>query len=159
MYPKDIVQVVLVHRNGRREQCGEQGIKPNRSWHRKKILMEGSGQSYKVKPKVHLRSENQASEGHPDLLMCSMYGFYPPVIDVYWLRDGNKVTGDVFTEEMMETGGIFGAILSNNEIVLNFTLAPSTSWSFACIALQDFIATTICGNVGVSAPQGYVSSP
>ena len=45
---------------------------------------------FAVKPVVQLRSEKQASGGHPAMLMCSAYDFYPPVIDVYWLRDSKR---------------------------------------------------------------------
>ncbi|KAL7884012.1 hypothetical protein AOLI_G00067820 [Acnodon oligacanthus] len=55
-----------------------------------------------VKPKVKLRSAPKAS-GRPAMLMCSAYNFYPPFIDVYWLRDGEKVTtGTVSTGEMAD---------------------------------------------------------
>ncbi|XP_036434116.1 rano class II histocompatibility antigen, A beta chain-like isoform X2 [Colossoma macropomum] len=56
-----------------------------------------------VLPKIHLRSEQEAVAGHPAMLMCSAYNFYPPAIDVYWLRDGKKVTTEsVFIEEMAD---------------------------------------------------------
>ncbi|KAI4895707.1 hypothetical protein NFI96_019618, partial [Prochilodus magdalenae] len=56
-----------------------------------------------VQPKIRLRSEQEARGDHPAILLCSAYDFYPPAIEVYWLRDGEKVTTDVvYTEEMAD---------------------------------------------------------
>ncbi|KAL7884018.1 hypothetical protein AOLI_G00067880 [Acnodon oligacanthus] len=78
-----------------------------------------------VKPKVRLTSEKQASEGHPALLMCSAYGFYPPVIDIYWLRDGKKVTSDVVSTEEMANGNWYYQIHSH----LEYTPTPGETIS------------------------------
>ncbi|KAL6456324.1 hypothetical protein MHYP_G00348670 [Metynnis hypsauchen] len=80
-----------------------------------------------VKPKIRLRSEKQASGGHPAMLMCSAYGFYPPVIDVYWLRDGQKVTGDVTSTEEMADGNWYYQIHSH----LEYT--PSSGEKISCV--------------------------
>ena len=56
-----------------------------------------------MQPKIWLRSEQEARGDHPAMLLCSAYDFYPPAIEVYWLRDGEKVTTDVvYTEEMAD---------------------------------------------------------
>ncbi|KAL6456311.1 hypothetical protein MHYP_G00348540 [Metynnis hypsauchen] len=68
-----------------------------------------------VKPKIQLRSEQQASGGHPAMLMCSAYNFYPPFIDVYWLRDGQKVTTDTISTEEMADGDWYYQIHSHLE--------------------------------------------
>ncbi|XP_036416766.1 DLA class II histocompatibility antigen, DR-1 beta chain-like isoform X2 [Colossoma macropomum] len=73
-----------------------------------------------VKPKVRLTSEKQASEGRPALLMCSAYGFYPPIIDVYWLRDGKKVTSDVVSTEEMANGNWYYQVHSHLEYTPTF---------------------------------------
>ncbi|KAL7884015.1 hypothetical protein AOLI_G00067850 [Acnodon oligacanthus] len=78
-----------------------------------------------VKPKIRLRKEKQASEGHPALLMCSAYGFYPPVIDIYWLRDGKKVTSDVVSTEEMANGNWYYQIHSH----LEYTPTPGETIS------------------------------
>ncbi|KAL6456327.1 hypothetical protein MHYP_G00348700 [Metynnis hypsauchen] len=80
-----------------------------------------------VKPKVRLTSEKQASEGHPALLMCSAYGFYPPAIDVYWLKDGQKVTSDVVSSEEMANGNWYYQIHSH----LEYT--PTSGEKISCV--------------------------
>ncbi|KAL7824938.1 hypothetical protein SRHO_G00342950 [Serrasalmus rhombeus] len=68
-----------------------------------------------VKPRIKLVAEQQASGGHPAMLMCSAYNFYPPVIDVYWLRNGEKVTSDVTATEEMADGDWYYQIHSHLE--------------------------------------------
>ncbi|KAL6456322.1 hypothetical protein MHYP_G00348650 [Metynnis hypsauchen] len=80
-----------------------------------------------VMPEIRLRSEKQASEGHPALLMCSAYGFYPPVIDIYWLRDGQKVTSGVITSEVMANGNWYYQIHSH----LEYT--PTSGEKISCV--------------------------
>uniref|UniRef100_A0A3B4EK65 Ig-like domain-containing protein n=1 Tax=Pygocentrus nattereri TaxID=42514 RepID=A0A3B4EK65_PYGNA len=80
-----------------------------------------------VQPKIRLRSEKQASQGHPALLMCSAYGFYPPVIDIYWLRDGEKVTSGVITSEPMANGNWYYQIHS----YLEYT--PASGEKISCV--------------------------
>ncbi|KAI4895705.1 hypothetical protein NFI96_019616, partial [Prochilodus magdalenae] len=56
-----------------------------------------------VQPKIRLRSEQEARGDHPAILLCSAYGFYPAAIEVYWLRDGIRVSTEVvYTEEMAD---------------------------------------------------------
>uniref|UniRef100_A0A3B4CI57 Ig-like domain-containing protein n=1 Tax=Pygocentrus nattereri TaxID=42514 RepID=A0A3B4CI57_PYGNA len=80
-----------------------------------------------VKPKIRLTSEKQASQGHPALLMCSAYGFYPPAIDMYWLRDGEKVTSDVVSTEEMADGNWYYQIHSH----LEYT--PTSGEKISCV--------------------------
>ncbi|KAL6456329.1 hypothetical protein MHYP_G00348720 [Metynnis hypsauchen] len=80
-----------------------------------------------VKPKVRITSEKQASEGHPALLMCSSYGFYPPAIDVYWLKDGQKVTSDVVFSDEMANGNWYYQIHSH----LEYT--PTSGEKISCV--------------------------
>ncbi|XP_036416765.1 H-2 class II histocompatibility antigen, E-Q beta chain-like isoform X1 [Colossoma macropomum] len=84
-----------------------------------------------VKPKIRLTSEKHAGEGRPALLMCSAYGFYPPVIDVYWLRDGKKVTGDVVSTEEMANGNWYYQIHSH----LEYT--PTSGEKISCVVEHD----------------------
>ncbi|KAL7884009.1 hypothetical protein AOLI_G00067790 [Acnodon oligacanthus] len=80
-----------------------------------------------VKPKVKLVAEKQASGGHPAMLMCSTYNFYPQAIDVYWLRDGKKVTGDVTFIEVMADGDWYYQIHSH----LEYT--PTSGEKISCV--------------------------
>ncbi|KAL7884019.1 hypothetical protein AOLI_G00067890 [Acnodon oligacanthus] len=80
-----------------------------------------------AKPKVRLRSENQASEGHPTLLMCSAYDFYPPAINVYWLRDGKKVTSIVISTEPVANGNWYHQVHS----LLEYT--PTSGENISCV--------------------------
>uniref|UniRef100_A0A3B1KGS6 Ig-like domain-containing protein n=1 Tax=Astyanax mexicanus TaxID=7994 RepID=A0A3B1KGS6_ASTMX len=57
-----------------------------------------------VLPQIRLRLDKQGRDDHLARLICSAYDFYPPAIDVYWLKDGKKVTGDVTATEEMADG-------------------------------------------------------
>ncbi|KAL6456314.1 hypothetical protein MHYP_G00348570 [Metynnis hypsauchen] len=80
-----------------------------------------------VKPRIKLVAEKQASGGHTAMLTCSAYDFYPPVIDVYWLRDGQKVTSDVTATEEMADGDWYYQIHSH----LEYT--PSSGEKISCV--------------------------
>ncbi|XP_036419240.1 H-2 class II histocompatibility antigen, E-S beta chain-like [Colossoma macropomum] len=80
-----------------------------------------------VKPRVKLMAEKQGIGGHPAMLMCSAYGFYPPAIDVYWLRDGKKVTGDVTSTGEMADGNWYYQIHSH----LEYT--PASGEKISCV--------------------------
>ncbi|XP_036416760.1 beta-2-microglobulin-like [Colossoma macropomum] len=80
-----------------------------------------------VKPMIRLRSEKQASEGRPAILMCSAYNFYPPAIDVYWLRDGKKVTSDVVSTEEMADGDWYHQVHSHLEYM------PTSGEKISCV--------------------------
>ncbi|XP_072538648.1 H-2 class II histocompatibility antigen, I-E beta chain-like [Salminus brasiliensis] len=80
-----------------------------------------------VEPKIRLRSEKQASGDHPAMLMCSAYDFYPPAIDVYWLRNGQKVTGDVTSTGEMADGDWYYQIHSH----LEYT--PKSGEKISCV--------------------------
>ncbi|XP_072538656.1 H-2 class II histocompatibility antigen, I-E beta chain-like [Salminus brasiliensis] len=80
-----------------------------------------------VKPTIELQSEQQASGDHPAMLMCSAYDFYPPAIDVYWLRNGQKVTTDVISTEEMADGDWYYQIHSH----LEYT--PKSGEKISCV--------------------------
>ncbi|XP_036417889.1 H-2 class II histocompatibility antigen, I-E beta chain-like isoform X2 [Colossoma macropomum] len=84
-----------------------------------------------VKPKIRLRLEKHASSSHPAMLMCSAYGYYPPAIYVYWLRDGKKVTGDVVSTEEMRDGNWYYQIHSH----LEYT--PTSGEKISCVVEHD----------------------
>ncbi|XP_072538655.1 H-2 class II histocompatibility antigen, I-E beta chain-like [Salminus brasiliensis] len=80
-----------------------------------------------VEPTIKLQSEQQASGDHPAMLMCSAYDFYPPAIDVYWLRDGQKVTTDVISTEEMADGDWYYQMHSH----LEYT--PKSGEKISCV--------------------------
>uniref|UniRef100_A0A3Q0SNX5 Ig-like domain-containing protein n=1 Tax=Amphilophus citrinellus TaxID=61819 RepID=A0A3Q0SNX5_AMPCI len=57
-----------------------------------------------AQPYVRLRSMTPLSSHHPAMLVCSVYDFYPSVIKVSWLRDGQEVSSDVTSTEEMADG-------------------------------------------------------
>ncbi|KAI4880977.1 hypothetical protein NFI96_013658 [Prochilodus magdalenae] len=59
--------------------------------------------------------------------MCSAYGFYPRAIEVYWLRDGVKVTSDVISTEDMADGDWYYQIHS----YLEYT--PKSGERISCV--------------------------
>ncbi|XP_066500550.1 H-2 class II histocompatibility antigen, I-E beta chain-like isoform X3 [Hoplias malabaricus] len=77
----------------------EFGVKQAKYWNSLPYLQE-----MRVRPRVELMSEQQPSGAHMSMLMCSAYDFYPPAIDMYWQRDGKKVTTDVTTTEELADG-------------------------------------------------------
>ncbi|KAK1876024.1 H-2 class II histocompatibility antigen I-A beta chain [Dissostichus eleginoides] len=54
---------------------------------------------FSVKPYVRLHSTVSPSGSHPAMLVCSVYEFYPKLIKVSWIRNGQEVTSDVTSSE------------------------------------------------------------
>ncbi|XP_067097331.1 rano class II histocompatibility antigen, A beta chain-like [Osmerus mordax] len=52
-----------------------------------------------AEPDVQLWSVKPFSSGHPNMLVCSAYDFYPKQIKVTWLKDGQHWTSDVTSTE------------------------------------------------------------
>ncbi|XP_058504335.1 H-2 class II histocompatibility antigen, E-S beta chain-like [Solea solea] len=57
-----------------------------------------------VEPSVRLQSVEAVDSRHPVMLACSVYNFYPKVIKVTWLKDGQTVTSDVTTTDELPNG-------------------------------------------------------
>uniref|UniRef100_A0A3P8RC47 Ig-like domain-containing protein n=1 Tax=Astatotilapia calliptera TaxID=8154 RepID=A0A3P8RC47_ASTCA len=57
-----------------------------------------------VQPSVRIKSKTPLSGHHPAMLVCSVYDFFPSEIKVSWLRDGQEVTSDVTSTEVMPNG-------------------------------------------------------
>ncbi|XP_063357001.1 H-2 class II histocompatibility antigen, E-S beta chain-like [Pelmatolapia mariae] len=57
-----------------------------------------------VQPSVRIKSKTSLSGQHPAMLVCSVYDFFPSEIKVSWLRDGQEVSSDVTSTEVMPNG-------------------------------------------------------
>ncbi|KAM4714228.1 H-2 class II histocompatibility antigen, E-S beta chain-like isoform 2-T2 [Anableps anableps] len=68
-----------------------------------------------VEPTVRLYSRTPPAGGHPAMLVCRVYSFYPKTIEVRWLRDGQEVTSDVTTTDEMEDGDWYYQVHSTLE--------------------------------------------
>ncbi|XP_038672255.1 SLA class II histocompatibility antigen, DQ haplotype C beta chain-like [Scyliorhinus canicula] len=60
--------------------------------------------SRKVKPTVTIRPKASPHSGHSVLLSCRVTGFYPPEIDVTWLKNGVPVPDGVINTVMLSDG-------------------------------------------------------
>uniref|UniRef100_A0A667YT97 Ig-like domain-containing protein n=1 Tax=Myripristis murdjan TaxID=586833 RepID=A0A667YT97_9TELE len=90
----------------------------------------------KVPPSdVRLRLVTPPGGKHTHMLMCSVYGFYPKLISVKWLRDGKVTTSDVTSTEELADGDWYYQIHS----YLEFT--PRSGEKISCmvehISLSD----------------------
>ncbi|XP_056310580.1 H-2 class II histocompatibility antigen, E-S beta chain [Danio aesculapii] len=79
-----------------------------------------------VKPKVILSLVKKGDSGHPYLLRCSAYDFYPQQIKMYWLRDG-RVVSDVTSSEKMANGDWY--YQSHSELVFS----PKSGERISCV--------------------------
>ncbi|XP_073723820.1 rano class II histocompatibility antigen, A beta chain [Misgurnus anguillicaudatus] len=68
-----------------------------------------------VKPEVTIRSVRQASGKQPAMLICSAYEFYPKLIKMSWLRDGEVIKSDVTSTEELADGDWYYQIHSRLE--------------------------------------------
>lgn len=57
-----------------------------------------------MEPSVRVRSVDATGSKHPGMLVCSVFGFYPKLIQVTWLRNGKEVTSDVTSTEELSNG-------------------------------------------------------
>ncbi|GLD66754.1 rano class II histocompatibility antigen, A beta chain-like isoform X1 [Lates japonicus] len=73
-----------------------------------------------VTPTVKLNSVKQPGGGHPAILVCSAYNFYPKQIQVTWLRNGQEVTSAVSSSDAMPDGDWYYQIHS----YLEYTPTP-----------------------------------
>ncbi|CAM4658244.1 unnamed protein product [Caretta caretta] len=55
-------------------------------------------------PKVKVSPTKLGSQPHPDLLVCSVTGFYPGGIEIKWLKNGQEQTAGVVSTELLQNG-------------------------------------------------------
>ncbi|XP_060786988.1 class II histocompatibility antigen, B-L beta chain-like [Neoarius graeffei] len=80
-----------------RKAAVESFCKPNAQIYYSAVLSKA------VEPRVKVTLVKKSDGTHPARLMCSAYSFYPPKIEVTWLRNGKEIEGDVtYTEEMAD---------------------------------------------------------
>ncbi|KAM6960423.1 LOW QUALITY PROTEIN: H-2 class II histocompatibility antigen, I-E beta chain-like [Tautogolabrus adspersus] len=68
-----------------------------------------------AKPYARLHSDTPPTGGHPAMLICSVYDFYPKMIKVSWHRNGQEVTSDVTSTDEMADGDWYYQIHSHLE--------------------------------------------
>ncbi|MEQ2227544.1 hypothetical protein ILYODFUR_038713 [Ilyodon furcidens] len=68
-----------------------------------------------VEPYVRIHSEAPSSGGHPGMLVCGVYSFYPKTIKVSWLRNGLEITSGVTSTEELPDGDWYYQVHSQLE--------------------------------------------
>ncbi|XP_075773234.1 HLA class II histocompatibility antigen, DR beta 4 chain-like [Pelodiscus sinensis] len=58
----------------------------------------------RVQPKVKVFPSGSGPEPHPHLLVCAVTGFYPGLVEVTWLRNGQEQTTGVVSTELLQNG-------------------------------------------------------
>eukprot|EP00066_Takifugu_rubripes_P009646 XP_003976814.1 PREDICTED: H-2 class II histocompatibility antigen, I-E beta chain-like [Takifugu rubripes] len=71
--------------------------------------------SKSVEPTVRVHSVVPPAGGHPAMLVCSVYDFYPRYIKVSWQRDGEEVSQDVTSTDELADGDWFYQLHSHLE--------------------------------------------
>lgn len=73
-----------------------------------------------IEPSVRVISVDASGSKHPNMLVCSVYNFYPKQIKVGWLRNGQEVTSDVTSTEELPNGNWLYQIHSHLELTHSF---------------------------------------
>ncbi|XP_029282898.1 H-2 class II histocompatibility antigen, I-E beta chain-like [Cottoperca gobio] len=68
-----------------------------------------------AKPYVRLHSEGASGGKHPAMLVCSVFDFYPKLIKVSWIRDGQEVTSDITSTDELADGDWYYQVHSHLE--------------------------------------------
>ncbi|KAF7694854.1 hypothetical protein HF521_006577 [Silurus meridionalis] len=80
-----------------------------------------------VEPQVKVRSVKKSDGSHPAMLICTAYNFYPKFINVTWLRNGQKIKGDVTSTEKMANGDWYYQIHSHLQYM------PESGEEISCV--------------------------
>ncbi|XP_060787116.1 H-2 class II histocompatibility antigen, E-S beta chain-like [Neoarius graeffei] len=80
-----------------------------------------------VEPQVEVTLVKKSDGTHPARLMCSAYSFYPPNIEVTWLRNGKEIEGGVTSTEEMADGDWYYQIHSHLEYM------PESGEEISCV--------------------------
>ncbi|XP_060787127.1 DLA class II histocompatibility antigen, DR-1 beta chain-like [Neoarius graeffei] len=80
-----------------------------------------------VEPQVEVTLVKKSDGTHPARLMCSAYSFYPPKIEVTWLRNGKEIEGGVTSTEEMADGDWYYQIHSHLEYM------PESGEEISCV--------------------------
>ncbi|XP_066500212.1 HLA class II histocompatibility antigen, DP beta 1 chain-like [Hoplias malabaricus] len=100
-----------------------------------------------VKPRVELKAEQQPKGAHTSMLMCSAYDFYPAAIDVYWQKDGKKVTTDVTTTQELADGDWYYQVHSH----LEYT--PRSGEKISCVVEHASFSEPMVYDLDPSLPE------
>ncbi|XP_065420007.1 H-2 class II histocompatibility antigen, E-S beta chain-like [Chrysemys picta bellii] len=68
------------------------------------VAQTGKVVGRRVEPKVKVSPTKSGSQLHPDLLVCSVMGFYPSGIEIKWLKNGQEQTAGVVSTELLQNG-------------------------------------------------------
>ncbi|XP_065271611.1 uncharacterized protein LOC135887782 [Emys orbicularis] len=68
------------------------------------VAQAGKVVGRRVQPKVKVSPTKSGSQLHPDLLVCSVTGFYPSGIEIKWLKNGQEQTAGVVSTELLQNG-------------------------------------------------------
>ncbi|XP_060787100.1 HLA class II histocompatibility antigen, DR beta 4 chain-like [Neoarius graeffei] len=99
----------------------ERYCKPNAQIYSSAVLSKA------VEPQVEVTLVKKSDGTHPARLMCSAYSFYPPNIEVTWLRNGQKIKGGVTSTEEMADGDWYYQIHSHLEYM------PESGEEISCV--------------------------
>ncbi|XP_053360648.1 H-2 class II histocompatibility antigen, E-S beta chain-like [Clarias gariepinus] len=80
-----------------------------------------------VEPQVKVKLVKKSDGTHPAVLMCSAYSFYPKLIKVTWLRNGQVVKGGVTSTEEMADGDWYYQVHSHLEYM------PESGEEISCV--------------------------
>ncbi|XP_075773233.1 HLA class II histocompatibility antigen, DR beta 4 chain-like [Pelodiscus sinensis] len=58
----------------------------------------------RVQPQATVYPSGSGPQPHPHLLVCAVTGFYPGVVEVTWLRNGQEQTTGVVSTELLQNG-------------------------------------------------------
>ncbi|XP_029695922.1 SLA class II histocompatibility antigen, DQ haplotype C beta chain-like [Takifugu rubripes] len=103
--------------------------------------------SKSVEPTVRVHSVVPPAGGHPAMLVCSVYDFYPRYIKVSWQRDGEEVSQDVTSTDELADGDWFYQLHSH----LEYT--PRSGEKISCVVEHASLKTRLVKDWDPSMPE------